>query len=115
MLLSLIPVTIGAYLIYRKRTKNSSEAAILSDETMPWNNKYLEALILEKGKILSVDELDTILEIIDIIPAESQRFKRSTLIKEINRLYSGRHDVDLIFRKHDVEDGRKYVYQIGNE
>ncbi|MBK8356127.1 MAG: hypothetical protein IPL13_12390 [Saprospiraceae bacterium] len=115
MLLSLIPVTIGAYLIYRKRTKNRSEAAILSDETMPWNNKYLEALIFEKGKILSVDELDTILEIIDIIPAESQRFKRSTLIKEINRLYSGRHDVDLIFRKHDVEDGRKYVYQIGNE
>ncbi|MBK8748496.1 MAG: hypothetical protein IPM04_11695 [Saprospiraceae bacterium] len=46
---------------------------------------------------------------------ESQRFKRSNLIKEINRLYCTRYDVDLIFRKQDLEDGRKYVYQIGNE
>ncbi len=115
MLLSLIPVTIGAYLIYRKRTKNRSEVILRDDEVQPWDNKYLEALLMHQGEILSVDELDSILEIIDIIPAETQRFKRSNLIKEINRLYCARYDVDLIFRKQDVEDGRKYVYQIGSE
>jgi len=115
MLLSLIPLAFGVYFIYRRRTKNKNEEQISPGESSLWNNKYLEALLLQQGNILSVDELDTILEIIDVIPAETQRFKRSNLIKEINRLYCARYNVDLIFRKHDAEDGRKYVYQIGNE
>jgi hypothetical protein len=107
--------TIVPMIIYRKRKRKKSELITSKDEPHSWDNKYLEALLLQQGNILSVDELDTILEIIDVIPAETQRFKRSNLIKEINRLYCARYDVDLIFRKQDVEDGRKYVYQIGNE
>ena len=107
--------TIVPMIIYRKRKRKKSELITSKDEPHSWDNKYLEALLLQQGNILSVDELDTILEIIDVIPAETQRFKRSNLIKEINRLYCARYDVDLIFRKQDVEDGRKYVYQICNE
>ena len=107
--------TVVPMIIYRKRKRNKIELNLSSEQNHSWNNKYLEALLLQQGNILSVDELDTILEIIDVIPAETQRFKRSNLIKEINRLYCARYDVDLIFRKQDVEDGRKYVYQIGNE
>jgi len=98
-------------ILHRQKRKINLNTTI--ETPINWNNKYLDALLLQIGTTLTADELDTILEIIDVVPAETQRFKRSNCIKDINRLYRSRHAQDLIIRKQDVEDGRKYVYQIG--
>lgn len=105
--------TIIPVIVDKKRNNNKIELDSFEEEPHMWYNKSLEALLPHIGQILSVDELDTILGIIDIVPSKTQRFKRSNLIKEINRLYGAQYGHELIARKQDVEDGRKNVYQIG--
>lgn len=105
--------TIIPVIVDKKRNNNKIELDSFEEEPHMWYNKSLEALLPHIGQILSVDELDTILGIIDIVPSKTQRFKRSNLIKETNRLYGAQYGHELIARKQDVEDGRKNVYQIG--
>jgi hypothetical protein len=46
--------------------------------------------------------------------AESQRFKRSSIINDINLETKAKTGVALIQRKQDSNDKRKFIYHIGH-
>lgn len=64
------------------------------------------------GQTLSQEQLDIAFGIDQINPAETQRSKRSNLIKEINHEYYKIRGVELVSRIQDPTDKRKFLYQI---
>jgi len=78
-----------------------------------WDNVFIKPLLDCHHQIISVERLDAILEITDIKPSETQRYRRSQLIKEINQEFKSKKGMDLIIRENDPEDGRRYQYRIG--
>ena len=107
LLIGLVSYT---YIRYKKKGTK-----IVDTEDITWDNKYIDSLLTHSGSTLNMEEIDAIFGITELIPQESQRFKRHALIKDINRIYRYRLNKDLIIRRKDTGDGRRYVYEIGNE
>ncbi len=75
-------------------------------------NPKLKMVMNYKGQTLDQEALDEIFEISHIQSAESKRFRRAQLIKELNTKSQIKYSADVIKRKRDPDDGRKFVYQI---
>lgn len=72
----------------------------------------ISSLVSHKGKTLTQEQIDQIFEIDHIISPESKRFKRSQLIKELNKESQLIQNKEVISRKRDPEDGRRFIYKI---
>lgn len=77
-----------------------------------FTNPIIDKILVHTGKTLTQEELDVVLGIDQINPAETQRSKRSNAFKEINHEYSKLYGLDLITRIENPEDKRKYLYHI---
>ncbi|MBK8482767.1 MAG: hypothetical protein IPL31_00025 [Saprospiraceae bacterium] len=77
-----------------------------------FTNPTIDKVLVYSGKTLTQEELDDVLGIDQINPAETQRSKRSNAFKEINHEYSKLYGLDLITRIENPEDKRKYLYHI---
>lgn len=78
----------------------------------PLEHPILIRLMEYSGHTLSQEQLDIVFGIDHINPAETQRSKRSNLIKEINHEYYKIRGVDLVSRTQDPLDKRKFLYHI---
>ncbi|MBK6859732.1 MAG: hypothetical protein IPK91_09465 [Saprospiraceae bacterium] len=78
----------------------------------PLEHPMLIRLMEYSGQTLSQEQLDIAFGIDQINPAETQRSKRSNLIKEINHEYYKIRGVELVSRIQDPTDKRKFLYQI---
>ncbi|MEI2695025.1 MAG: hypothetical protein V9E90_08140 [Saprospiraceae bacterium] len=78
----------------------------------PLEHPILIRLMEYSGQTLSQEQLDIAFGIDQINPAETQRSKRSNLIKEINHEYYKIRGVELVSRIQDPTDKRKFLYQI---
>ena len=105
LLIGLVSYT---YIRYKKKG-----TTIVDTEDITWDNKYIDLLLTHSGSTLNMEEIDSIFGISELTPQESQRFKRHALIKDINRIYRYKLNKDLIIRRKDTGDGRRYVYEIG--
>ncbi len=83
-----------------------------SSKKITFDHTFIGKLVELSGNTLTQEELDQVFEIDKIVPAETQRFKRSTLINEINLEYKSKKGFELINRIHDKQDKRKYEYKI---
>jgi len=72
----------------------------------------IESLIQVANSPLSIESLDKIFGIHTLPSQDTQRYKRAQLIREINKYYTSMHGRELIQRRPDPEDGRKYIYLI---
>ena len=106
--LLLIGLVSYTYIRYKKKG-----TTIVDTEDITWDNKYIDLLLTHSGSTLNMEEIDSIFGISELTPQESQRFKRHALIKDINRIYRYKLNKDLIIRRKDTGDGRRYVYEIG--
>lgn len=77
-----------------------------------FGNPSISKLLVFSGNTLTQEELDVILEIDKIIPAETQRAKRSAAFNEINHEFVKVTGRDLIARIPDPRDKRKFLYKI---
>jgi hypothetical protein len=106
-ILALLSISLALF-IYKKRSNRKFKKEIQYDH--PLIHK-----ILSTGKQqLSQEEIDGIFGISDIRLAESQRFKRSSIINDINLETKAKTGVALIQRKQDSNDKRKFIYHIGH-
>lgn len=92
------------WLFKRKHSQNQTAA--------PLEHPILIRLMEYAGQTLSQEQLDIAFGIDQINPAETQRSKRSNLIKEINHEYYKIRGVELVSRIQDPTDKRKFLYQI---
>ncbi|MEY3050361.1 MAG: hypothetical protein RLY31_146 [Bacteroidota bacterium] len=77
------------------------------------DNEIINTLLGKVGQTLSQEELDMVLGITTIGSAENKRYRRSTLIKDINLQCKVSFGRELIRRLRDQKDGRQFVYEIG--
>lgn len=80
--------------------------------TTSLDHPILIRLMEYSGQTLSQEQLDIAFGIDQINPAETQRSKRSNLIKEINHEFYKIRGVELVSRIQDPTDKRKFLYQI---
>lgn len=100
----ILVICIG-FVIYKKNGR--------SKKALPkFSNPILEKIINHSGKTLNQEELDTILEIDQLISIDNQKTKRANMFKEVNSEYCKYYGIDLITRIPDPSDRRKYLYQI---
>lgn len=64
------------------------------------------------GKLIDSDELDKILGIDDVTVYETRKYKRASLIRELNSLSKYQFDHELILREKNPKDKRFYLYRI---
>lgn len=64
------------------------------------------------GRLIDSDELDKILGIDDVTVYETRKFKRASLIRELNSLSKYQLDHELILRERNPDDKRFYLYRI---
>jgi hypothetical protein len=72
----------------------------------------INTLVNVAHKPLSVEALDKIFGIHTLTSQDTQRYKRAQLIREVNTYYLSIHGRELIQRRPDPDDGRKYIYMI---
>lgn len=76
------------------------------------NAEILQQLRLRNGEKLSTAEFDTVLGIQEISNFDSQRIKRSRLIKALNKKHEEKNGFSLITRIKNPEDKRFVYYKI---
>ena len=64
------------------------------------------------GRLIDSDELDKILGIDEIIVYETRKYKRASLIHELNGLSQSQFGQELILREKNPKDRRFYLYRI---
>lgn len=94
-------------LVWYYRRKQSQ-----SQTTTNLEHPILIRIMEYSGHTLSQEQLDIAFGIDQINPAETQRSKRSNLIKEINHEFYKIRGVELVSRIQDPTDKRKFLYQI---
>lgn len=113
----LISTVLMAAIIYGYKRKSSSSHK--QDEKAMDEDNIMHPLMVKleqyHGNSLSQEELDAALEINHIRSPESRRYRRSQLIKEINKHQKINHSTTYINRVRDPEDGRRYLYHIGSD
>jgi hypothetical protein len=77
-----------------------------------WQNPLIPALIAVSGTQVTTEQLDQLLEIEDVTPLENRKYKRSRMLQEINKEYEIKVGKTLITRRKDLDDGRKFIYEI---
>jgi hypothetical protein len=116
-LVFLLALWLGMQIQKRKNTTN--QASVDSDlktegeqESEEENAEILRQLLLRNGEKLSTEEFDTLLGIHEITNFDSQRIKRSRLIKALNKRYEEKNGFPLITRIKNPEDKRFVFYKI---
>ncbi len=75
-------------------------------------NPFL-AKIMQSGKaIMTQEEIDLVFGIEHIIPAETKRSKRASIIQNINLEYRTKYEKDLIIRIQNPDDRRFFLYKL---
>lgn len=97
-------------LVYFKRKKTKS--SINKSKTDKFGHPLIEKFMALSGQTITVEELDVILGIENILHAETQRYKRSKIINAINQETSMKTGKELIHRIPDPEDKRRFLYEV---
>lgn len=100
-------------LLYKRRGYKKMINPVSQDEAVN-NLSVYDKIIKAAGSTLTQDELDLIFDIPDNISPESKRFRRATLISEINSKSKLLQSKEIIQRIKDPMDKRKYLYYIDN-
>ena len=74
----------------------------------------IQALLARSGQTLTVEEIDELLQLREIIGLENLRYRRSAAINEINLEMKSRTGKQLIVRAPDPEDKRRFLYRISH-
>jgi hypothetical protein len=109
-LLLLLPLLALLPLYYRKKklsrliTGDSENGRFLSDNHLSQTNVFYDALIRQEKNILTMEELDCLLEI-EHMESDSKKLRRFRIIQNLNDKHPG-----LITRVKDLNDKRKFLY-----
>lgn len=95
-----------------KRKKSAKKIDQVSIDTEALNISPFDKIIKAAGSTLTQDELDLIFEIPNDISPESKRFRRASMITDINTKSKLLHAKEIILRIKDPVDKRKYLYYI---
>ena len=90
----------------------SLEEEIEEEDLEVENAEILQRLLLHNGEKLNTEEFDILLGIDQITNFDSQRIKRSRLIKALNKNYQEKNGFHLITRIKNPEDKRFVFYKI---
>ena len=90
----------------------SLEEEIEEEDLEVENAEILQRLLLHNGEKLNTEEFDILLGIDQITNFDSQRIKRSRLIKALNKNYQEKNGFPLITRIKNPEDKRFVFYKI---
>lgn len=105
-IVSLLLLFVLGYYIAKKKapvlTQNEEDEPAQERQT----EKYYKALLSGSQSLLTMEELDEILNI-DYMEADSRKLRRFRLLQEINEAYPG-----LISRIKDEKDRRRFLYRI---
>jgi hypothetical protein len=93
-------------------TSTSLEEEIEEEDLEVENAEILQRLLLHNGEKLNTEAFDALLGIDQITNFDSQRIKRSRLIKVLNKNYQEKNGVPLISRIKNPEDKRFVFYKI---
>ena len=93
-------------------TPTSLEDEIEEEDLEVENAEILQRLLLHNGEKLNTEEFDILLGIDQITNFDSQRIKRSRLIKALNKNYQEKNGFHLITRIKNPEDKRFVFYKI---
>ena len=93
-------------------TPTSLEDEIEEEDLEVENAEILQRLLLHNGEKLNTKEFDILLGIDQITNFDSQRIKRSRLIKALNKNYQEKNGFNLITRIKNPEDKRFVFYKI---
>ena len=93
-------------------TPTSLEDEIEEEDLEVENAEILQRLLLHNGEKLNTKEFDILLGIDQITNFDSQRIKRSRLIKALNKNYQEKNGFHLITRIKNPEDKRFVFYKI---
>ena len=93
-------------------TPTSLEDEIEEEALEVENAEILQRLLLHNGEKLNTEEFDILLGIDQITNFDSQRIKRSRLIKALNKNYEEKNGFPLITRIKNPEDKRFVFYKI---
>ena len=107
----------GRHLQNKKKgsTPTSLEDEIEEEDLEVENAEILQRLLLHNGEKLNTEEFDILLGIDQITNFDSQRIKRSRLIKSLNKQYEEKKGFPLITRIKNPEDKRFVFYKINFE
>jgi hypothetical protein len=98
----LLVMGLASYYFLRKRNNPGKSTT----------HPFIAPLLVHNGELLDTETLDRIFGIERIIPSETQRHKRSSIINSINLEYRSIYGADLIKRIQDKEDKRRFLYKI---
>jgi hypothetical protein len=77
-----------------------------------FEGSVISIVVPYSGQTIDTQKLDELLGIQDEANADTRKYRRSQIIKEINDIYLAETGSWLIERERDQLDGRKYVYKI---
>ena len=78
-------------------------------------HQYINDLMLLSGKTITVEELDAILGLDRINNAETQRYKRASMINAINLEMQSKSGKKLVTRIQDPLDKRRFLYEVNGK
>jgi hypothetical protein len=105
-------LALAGWLIYIKRKRKITTQINGNNHS---GHQYINDLMLLSGKTITVEELDSILGLDGIINAETQRYKRSSIINAINLEMQSSTGKKLIMRIQDPEDKRRFLYEVNGK
>mgnify|MGYP000900318288 CR=1 FL=1 len=100
------------YLLWRirlKKNKFNKKNHLLDFE---FKHDQIKKIMEKSGETLTVQEIDKILNLENIIPAETKRYKRSILINGVNLEMRSKVNQKLIERIKDPSDKRHFLYEV---
>ena len=105
-------MTSAIWLVYIKRKR---KRAAQNNGNNHSGHQYINDLMLLSGKTITVEELDAILGLEGIINAETQRYKRSSMINSINLEMQSKSGKKLVTRIQDPKDKRHFLYEVNGK
>jgi hypothetical protein len=110
LMIILLGAVLTVFLLKRNKSGKKTDQVYMQDE--PDNSSIFDKIIKTAGSTLTQEKLDLIFDIPDDISPETKRFRRATLITEINNKSKLLLSKEIIIRIKDPMDKRKYLYYI---
>ncbi len=108
----LMAIAFMAYYIQRKRSKSKSKDKMGRILNIKFDHPAILKFLTLRGNTLSMNELDEILGIDNILNPDTQKYQRMHLLNDINTEFEHKTERNLIVRVKDPEDGRRYMYRV---
>jgi hypothetical protein len=110
--LLLLPAFVFLFLYQRKKrrlnllTEGSENSQSVLNNHLSQTNGFYDALMRQEKKLLTMEELDILLEI-EHMESDSKKLRRFRIIQNLNDRYPG-----FITRVKDLNDKRRFLYQL---